>query len=134
MPSRPRPRALGPCARVKAAPRAPNARAARRERPRAGVAVLLASGDPQRLLDLRDDARFGIEELLVHRLPTAERFDREEAGRRRELAAGDARDDGPVALRRPDLLGFGGEQIVDELLRLGRARAAAHDRDGSLDE
>src|SRR5438132_873551 len=98
-------------------PSAPAARA-RACAPSASESALPGSGDPQRLLDLADDARLRIEELLGHRLPAADRIDREEPWGRWELSRGDARDDRAVALRRPDRLGGGGEEIVDELLRL----------------
>src|SRR5256885_15232389 len=104
MPSSPRPSALGPRARANEAPRALHARGPRRPPAAATVVGLLASGDPQRLLDLGDDPCFRVEELLVHALPAAEHVDREQARRRRKLAAGHARDDRAVALGRPGLL------------------------------
>src|SRR5262249_29419482 len=123
MPSRPFPSALAPRPRTFVA-----------RRPRSGRAEgLLASGDPQRLLDLGDDARFRFEELLGLRLPAAQRFDREQAGGGGEAArhSGDHR---PIAVGRPDFLRGLREQVVDELLRLRGARTRAHHRDGVLDQ
>src|SRR4051795_11693931 len=51
----------------------------------AAVRASLGSGDPRRLLDLRDRPRVRVEELVVDLRPAAEVADREEPLRRREL-------------------------------------------------
>src|SRR5664280_2975568 len=97
MPSRPLPSTLPP--------RAPTIGA--RGRFTATDALLLGSGNPLRLLDLRDDARFRIEEFLGHLRPAAERADREQPRRVRELGrGGDPGDHRAVSLRRPDPVSY----------------------------
>src|SRR6202035_1544062 len=103
-----------------------------RRLPSATVAPLLGSGDPQRLLDLGDDPRFGFEELLRYGLPAAQRGDREQSGRGRGLGrTGNARDHRAIAARGPDRLTGGGHQVLDEFLR---RLARAEDRDRGLDQ
>src|ERR1035441_5964423 len=109
MPSMPFPSTPPPRARIRDPP------AGGRSRRSATAAGLFGSGDPERLLDLRHDPGFWFEELLGDRLPAAERVDREQAGRSRELGgSGHARDHGAIALFGPDLLGGRGEQVMAE--------------------
>src|SRR5258705_8188787 len=95
---------------------------ARRARRRAlGIrAPTPASGDPERLLDLRDDAVRRIEELRVHLVPTADEADLEELRPRRELLlvpAEDVQVDRAEAVVGPDGLRRRRVEPVDELRR-----------------
>src|SRR3954452_16744448 len=86
-----------------------------------GLSASLGSGDPRRLLDLRDRTLVGIEELVVDLRPAAEVADREEALRRRELrlVLGEDRSvDRPVAPVGEHLLGRRRQRVLHERLRL----------------
>src|SRR4051794_527139 len=121
----------------------PGAAAARGRRrktdpPAAGAEVRasLGSGDPRRLLDLRDRALVGVEEVVVDLRPAAEVADREEALRRRELRlvlVEDGLVDGPVAPVGERLLGRGRQGEVEKRLRLLWVARLRDDRDRVLD-
>src|SRR5882724_8814033 len=98
-------------------------------------AASTASGDPERLLDLRDDAVRRIEELRVHLVPTADEADLEELRARRELLlvlAEDVQVDRAKAVLGPDRLRRRRVEPVDELGRL-RLVAGVHGRERRLD-
>src|SRR3954463_9272417 len=121
----------------------PGAAAARGRRrktdpPAAGAEVRasLGSGDPRRLLDLRDRALVRVEEVVVDLRPAAEVADREQALRRRELGLVGVEDllvDGPVAPVGERLLGLRRQGEVEERLRLLRVARLGDDRDRVLD-
>src|SRR3954469_10639988 len=102
----------------------------------AEVRASLGSGDPRRLLDLRDRALVRVEEVVVDLRPAAEVADREEALRRRELGLVGVEDllvDGPVAPVGERLLRLRREGEVQECLRLLRMARLRDDRDRVLD-
>src|SRR3954467_15372267 len=102
----------------------------------AGLSASLGSGDPRRLLDLRDRALVRIEELVVDLRPAAEVADREQALRRRELRLVRGEDrlvDRAVAPVGEHLLGSGRERVLHERLRLRLVLRLGDDRDGVLD-
>src|SRR4051794_35492110 len=99
--------------------------------PRARVAS--ATRDAQLILDLGDGAVVRVEEVLVHRRPTAEVVDGEQRLRVRELRLVEVRsDDRSVSVLREGLLRGVGVEEVHELLR--RPRRTLRDRDRVLDE
>src|SRR3954447_13048226 len=122
----------------------PGAAAARGRRrktdpPAAGAEVRasLGSGDPRRLLDLRDRALVRVEEVVVDLRPAAEVADREEALRRRELGLVGVEDllvDRPVAPVGERLLGLRREREAQERLGLRRVAGLREDGDRVLDE
>src|SRR5262249_19176773 len=84
-------------------------------------AASTASGDSERLLDLRDDARRRIEELLVHLRPPPDVPDLEELRPRRKLSlelAEGAQVGGAEAVLRPDRLCRRRVEPAHELLGL----------------
>src|SRR3954454_2121921 len=96
----------------------------------------LGSGDPRRLLDLRDRAPVRVGEGVFDLRPAAEVADREEALRRRELGLVGVEDllvDGPVAPVGERLLGLRRQGEVEERLRLLRVARLGDDRDRVLD-
>src|SRR6476660_5834692 len=98
-------------------------------------ATSTASGDPQTLLDLRDDPVRRIEEPRVPAIPAADVADLEEPRPRRELLRKPPRDvhvDRAEAVLRPDRLSGRRVEPVDELLRL-RLVAAVDSREWRLD-
>src|SRR3954447_6653345 len=100
------------------------------------LSASLRSGDPRRLLDLRDRALVRVEELVVDLRPAAEVADREEALRRRELRLVRGEDrlvDRAVAPVGERLLGVGREREVEERLGLLRVARPRDDRDRVLD-
>src|SRR3954465_8407237 len=102
----------------------------------AGLSASLGSGDPRRLLDLRDRALVRIEELVVDLRPAAEVADREQALRRRELRlvlGEDALVDRPVAPVGEDLLRRRRQRVLHERLRLLEVLRLRDDRDRVLD-
>src|SRR3954452_21184176 len=101
------------------------------------LSASLRSGDPRRLLDLRDRALVRVEELVVDLRPAAEVADREEALRRRELRLVRGEDrlvDRAVAPVGEHLLGSGRERVLHERLRLRLVLRLGDDRDGVLDQ
>src|SRR3954462_10171241 len=103
--------------RPSAAP--PGSGAARGRDGRGPAVSSLGCRDTQVLLDLRDDARVLVEELVGHGSPPAELLDRELVLGLRELVrTRSALHDRPVALRREDTLRLRGVQVLHE--RLGR--------------
>src|SRR3954451_15853377 len=102
----------------------------------AGLSASLGSGDPRRLLDLRDRALVRIEELVVDLRPAAEVADREQPLRRRELRlvlGEDGLVDRPVAPVGEDLLGRRRQRVLHERLRLREVLRLRDDRDRVLD-
>src|SRR3954467_1574117 len=100
------------------------------------LSASLRSGDPRRLLDLRDRALVRVEELVVDLRPAAEVADREEALRRRELPLVPREDrlvDRAVAPVGEHLLGSGRERVLHERLRLRLVLRLGDDRDRVLD-
>src|SRR3954468_2928623 len=96
----------------------------------------LGSGDPRRLLDLRDRALVRIEELVVDLRPAAEVADREQPLRRRELRLVLGKDglvDRPVAPVGEDLLRRRRQRVLHERLRLLEVLRLRDDRDRVLD-
>src|SRR3954464_12539746 len=101
-----------------------------------GLSASLGSGDPRRLLDLRDRTLVGIEELVVDLRPAAEVADREQALRRRELRlvlGEDALVDRPVAPVGEDLLRRRRQRVLHERLRLLQVPRLRADGDRVLD-
>ena len=88
------------------------------------------------VVDLRDGAVLGLEQLVVDLAPAAEVVDRVELLRRREVD-GELLRDGPVdgaeAGLGPRLLALGRVEEVDERLRLLLVLAGVEDRDRVLD-
>src|SRR5215217_3941338 len=90
---------------------------------RSGGAAASAGGSrlPLALEDVGHDTALRVEELVVHLVPAAELRDLEELRRDRELrVVGECLVDGPIALRRVDLLRLLAMEEVEE--RLGRRR------------
>src|SRR6185295_486722 len=105
--------------------------------PAAEVRTSLGSGDPRRLLDLRDRALVRIEEVVVDLRPATEVADREQALRRRELGLVRVEDplvDGPVAPVGERLLRLRRQREVEERLCLLRMARLRDDRDRVLDQ
>src|SRR3954469_17302425 len=103
----------------------------------AAVRASLGSGDPRRLLDLRDRPLVRVEELVIDLRPAAEVADGEQALRRRELGLVGVEDllvDGPVAPVGELLLGRRRQREVEERLRLRRMARLRDDRDRVLDQ
>src|SRR3954469_8934920 len=98
-------------------------------------AASTASGDSERLLDLRDDAVRRVEELRVHLRPAADVADLEQLRARRKVLlelAEDVHVGRPEAVLSPDRLRRGRVQPRDELLRLGLVPGVERS-DGRLD-
>src|SRR5436190_20477076 len=107
-------------------PGAPSARRRALCTPGLGTrAASTASGDPERLLDLRDDPVRRVEELRIHLVPAADVADLEELRTRRELLLVLPQDvgvDRAEAVLCPDRLRGRRVEPVHELPRLGLVR------------
>src|SRR4051812_32466267 len=122
----------------------PGAAAARGRRrktdpPAAGAEVRasLGSGDPRRLLDLRDRALVRVEEVVVDLRPAAQVADGEQALRRGELGGVLLQHglvDRPVAPLGEALLRGRRQGVAHERLGLGQVLRALEDRDRVLDQ
>src|SRR3954453_12523533 len=119
----------------RAPPMLPPPRRANARRGSRSAAVSAIGGDAELLLDVGDDGVVGIEELVVHLLPATQVVDREEPlGRREPLRVDERLHDGPVALRREDLLGLGRLDELEERGGLLRVLALRHDGGRVLDQ
>src|SRR5512132_4441361 len=122
----PSPSALAPLAATRGERRAVRA-----------VSASLGSGDPRVLLDRRDRALVGIEELVVDLAPPPEVADGEQATRSGELALVLVEHrlvDRPVAPVGELLLRGGGQGVVHERLGLLGVLGLRDDRDRVFDE
>src|SRR4051794_24729088 len=95
----------------------------------------LGCRDTQVLLDARDDALVGVEELVGHNGPATELLDRELVLRGLELVSTrSALHDRPVALRGEGALRLGRVQVLHERLRRVLVRTVLGHRDRVLDQ